>query len=103
MIQAHFSRVITSVETSDDNLEGMFKEYVNREFEERLDDTRLGMSVEDKKFINIMESSIILHDGHYVTELPFRDREKMMPNNSGQAVAYAERLKSSCISNTVNL
>lgn len=39
------------------------------------------ISVEDKRFMEIASSSALFKDGHYHLPLPFRDKDKVMPDN----------------------
>ena len=93
-VSVHFSKVrsYTSIQSNTENLEELFKEHMNRDFNERSDD-EIQPSVEDKQFLQIMEDSIIKVDGHYQTRLPIRDCTQSMPNNYTQARSYAEALK----------
>ena len=52
------------------------------------------MSVEDKQFLKIMSDSAQIKDGHYQLELPFKQKNIMMPNNRKLAEQRAESLKS---------
>ena len=45
------------------------------------------MSIEDKRAMTIMESSITLENGHYKLALPWRDVDRVLPNN--MALAHA--------------
>ena len=42
------------------------------------------ISIEDGKFLDIVEKSTSKKDYHYVEQLPFRDNRLVMPNNRGQ-------------------
>ena len=54
-----------------------------------------GLSVEDKRFLGIMESSIhYTDDGHLEMALPVRDRAKELPNNKCYAYRRLMSLKS---------
>lgn len=44
----------------------------NQEFNEKALEVEHGMSVEDKKFEEIMERSACMLKGHYCMDLPFR-------------------------------
>jgi len=57
------------------------------------DDEKLGLSVEDKQFLDIMDSE--LHrdsQGHWVAPLPFRIPRSPLPNNKSQAINRAMML-----------
>ena len=45
-----------------------------------------GMSQEDRKFIDFMDTHTVFHDGQYTVPLPFRDENISMPNNKSQAL-----------------
>ena len=51
------------------------------------------MSVEDKRFTSVMESSKELRNGHYYLPLPFKDSNVTMPNNYQQAQQRVMSLK----------
>jgi transposase InsO family protein len=94
-VAAHFCNVRnpTSIQRSDEHLEQLFTNYVNKDFDEKPgNETR--PSVEDKKFLKLMEETIEQEpDGHFKTALPFRDKNIHMPNNRPQAEAYANSLR----------
>ena len=75
------------------DLEQKFKAFCNFEFNERLSDPRRGPSLEDERFLTIMDTSTIKESEHYRMELPFKDRDKKVPNNYTQAMGYANHLK----------
>ncbi len=56
-----------------DNLEELLLKQYNHDFSETFFDDKEEMSVEERKFIEIMESSVQLKDGHYMMKLPFKD------------------------------
>ena len=62
------------------------------DFTEKLGDERR-QSVQDRRFMKIMESQVELKDGHYQAPLPFKNDKVVMPNNRPQAVKFAEKLK----------
>ncbi len=91
-ISVHFSRV-TSVQRSSDNLEQLFQSFVSRDFDERHGEEK-GISIEDKKFLKMMNHSIVRDkDGHFQMALPFRNEDVQMPNNQQRAKLYALGLK----------
>ena len=81
------------IQSSTANLEQQFRSYINMDFTERLCDQRVTMSVEDKRFMRMMEESVIKADGHYETVLPLRDRSVVMPDNRIQAEMFSHRLQ----------
>ena len=55
------------------------------------DDNRPGMSVEDRKFINIMNGSLARNEsGSWEAPLPVREKFKRFPNNREDAVKTPE-------------
>ncbi|GFR82296.1 Gag-pol fusion polyprotein [Elysia marginata] len=59
------------------------------------DDEKQGMSVEDKKFISLMEASFKKVDGHWSAPLPFKDSKSSPPSNFVQALRRAHLLQRS--------
>ena len=55
----------------------------NSEFVE--ENSEKNMSMNEKKFLAIMESSVKIERNHYVLPLPFKKKEVNMPNNRVQA------------------
>ena len=54
----------------------------NHDFNERAIDDCLEPSKEDKQFLHVVSESATLINGHYVLDLPLRDRNITMPNNN---------------------
>ena len=94
-VAVHFSRVrdLNGLQSSAQNLEKQFQKYIELDFSERRNYEGRELSVEDKKFMSIMEESTTQVNGHYQTKLPIRDRDVKMPNNKPQAEMYAARLR----------
>ena len=91
-VSVNFCRIDSlTVQTSTEQLEEQFQKYINMDFNERLDSASL--SVEDRKFLAIMEESTKKIDGYYQTKLPWRNQDDSMPNNHLQAIQYANSLK----------
>ena len=55
-------------------------------------------SLEDKKFLNIMEGAYV-KDYHYYLPLPLRNKEKLIPNNRQQSIQRAMWLKQRLLKN----
>ena len=55
-------------------------------------------SLEDKKFLNIMEGAY-MKDYHYYLPLPLRNKEKLIPNNRQQSIQRAMWLKQRLLKN----
>ena len=60
------------------------------DFHERKGDDKV--SVEDKRFINMMKDNIERRDGHFELPLPFK-KDLKLPNNRDQALKRLEQLK----------
>ena len=58
-----------------------------------------GMSMEDKKFINIMEEGVSRNNGHYELPLPFRNPEVRLPYNRMQVLGRLATLKRKLLAN----
>lgn len=62
-------------------LKGLLIKQYNQDFPENMYEEKNEMSVEDKGFMEIASSSAFLKDGHCHLPLPFRDKDKVMPDN----------------------
>ena len=82
----------TSVKT-DQDLESMIKQMYNSEYEENLNSTKKGASVEDREWPTKVEESIYSEEGHYVISLPLTEDKLNLPNNIGMAKGRLEGLK----------
>lgn len=51
------------------------------EFNDSLLDNERAMSLEDKRALNIMESTAVLKEGHYEIAMPWRHSPLCLPNN----------------------
>ena len=80
------------VTKANDNLENQLKKYMNMDFVENSNDNTRLPSVEDNKFMKLMEERTQLKNSHYVVPLPFRNETVKMPNNHQQAVMYSHQL-----------
>jgi hypothetical protein len=70
----------------------LLQQSINNDFpEQRINDKRES-SQEDKKFIKKMKSSIKLTEGHYEMNLPFRNDQVKVMNNSQMAITRWEGL-----------
>ena len=67
------------------SLEEVLTQQYNHDFSERQYEGESELSVEDRKFIDIVSKSVSLQDGHYYLPLPFRKKEVAMPNNRHMA------------------
>ncbi|XP_064642183.1 uncharacterized protein LOC135496665 [Lineus longissimus] len=87
----HFSFRTQITEVTPQAVMNMFDvEFVERSGSEE----GVGLSVEDRKFLQILGSQIRqLDDGHYELPLPFRDENVRLPNNRAQALKRLSSLK----------
>ena len=76
---------------ADVNLETLYRQSLDYDFPEKVAEDKREWSWEDRKFMNMMDESCILIDGHYQVDLPLRDTELKLPNNKEMA---ENRLKS---------
>lgn len=66
------------------------------------DDEKLGMSIEDVQFMQLMDSELVKDcDGNFTAPLPFRSPRQRLPNNRGQAFKRAKILHASLERNPV--
>ena len=64
------------------------------------DDNKVGLSVEDKHFLKLMESECKMDKtGHWSAPLPFKDLKPHLPNNRPQAWRRAQILHDSLLKN----
>ena len=80
------------VTKANDSLESQQKNYMNMDFVEKSSDNNQLPSVEDEKFMKLMEERTQLRDNHYVVPRPFRNETVDMPDNYQQAVMFAHQL-----------
>lgn len=83
----HFNQI--SVTTLNDLL---IRQY-NHDFPEKKYNDKEEQSVNDKQFLDIMESEVKFRDGHYYLHLPFKEAQCEMPNNRHLAEQRAMSLK----------
>ncbi|KAK7909879.1 hypothetical protein WMY93_014563 [Mugilogobius chulae] len=62
-------------------LEELLVSQYNQEFNERTLEEGPGMSIEDKKFMEIVEGSLCVQEEHYCMDLPFSKENICLPNN----------------------
>ncbi|XP_032416531.1 uncharacterized protein LOC116718567 isoform X6 [Xiphophorus hellerii] len=63
------------------HLETMLIEQYNHDFNEKTSQEQIEMSREDIKFMNIMNNSAQLKNGHYCVDLPFKSESSVLPIN----------------------
>ena len=78
---------------ADTALDQQFQRFCNTEFNDSLLDNERAMSLEDKRALNIMESTAILKEGHYEIAMPWRYSPLCLPNNRILAVHRLELLR----------
>ncbi|VDI74707.1 Hypothetical predicted protein [Mytilus galloprovincialis] len=67
------------------SLEDQIRNQFNYDFSEKTIDDVVAPSKEDRRFLELVSESIMLKDGHYVVNLPFKSKDNKMPNNRRQA------------------
>lgn len=88
---SHSCIVVNRISVADLN-DLLIKQY-HQDFPELAAEEKSEMSVEDKRFMSMMESSKELRNGHYYLPLPFKENDVMMPNNYQQAQQRVMSLK----------
>ncbi|KAK0149192.1 hypothetical protein N1851_010280 [Merluccius polli] len=76
-----------------ESLELLLKKQYEHDFNERDAEDKVEMSREEARFIEIMEQSVKLQDGHYSLKLPFKTKEVALPNNHCVALQRLTSLK----------
>ncbi|XP_071094674.1 uncharacterized protein [Haliotis cracherodii] len=74
-------------------LNSLVRKSINFDFPESSIDDKAEMSQEDKKFLDKVNESVSLQEGHYHISLPFKCSNVQMPNNSVQALKRLDSLK----------
>jgi len=74
-------------------LDELWEKQLKVDFPETLQDEQPGLSVEDKRFIELVSESTKLIDGHYSIGLPMKQSHSKMPNNKTVAEQRALSLK----------
>jgi len=78
-----------SVETS---LEAQVQQFWNLDHGHLVADTPHALSVEDNKAVKIWNDSIKLTDGHYIMDIPFRNKNPELPDNRVLAERHIQYL-----------
>ena len=86
---------------ADTALDQQFQRFCNMEFNDSLLDNERAMSLEDKRALNIMESTAVLKEGHYEIAMPWRYSPLCLPNNRTLAVHRLELLRRRLIKDPV--
>ena len=82
----------TSSKVEDTRLTRMLQEMYTSEFNEERSE-KIGLSVEDERFLATMEAGIRKNGKHYELPLPFRTKELILPNNRSQGLSRLSSLK----------
>lgn len=75
------------------NLEELLVKQYNQDFSERTSKETEELSREDVKFLDIMNHSAKMKDGHHCLDLPFKQENPNMPNNHCIAEQCIQSLK----------
>ena len=75
------------------NLNDLMIQQFNYDFPEKGYEEKAEMSIEDKRFMQIMSNSTTMKDGHYQIDLPFKQNDIAMPNNRHLAEQRVMSLK----------
>ena len=67
------------------------------------DDEKLGLSIEDRDFLKIMDQEMTEENGHWVAPLPFKLHRQKLPNNKIQALNRAKNLQFSLQKNPTKM
>jgi hypothetical protein len=82
-----------SLEVSTSQLCAINEEFGVTVFQQTKDDEKLGMSIEDKYFLKIMDDEFHKDpSGNWIAPLPFRTPRQSLPNNKTQAMKRAQIL-----------
>ncbi|KAK0150375.1 hypothetical protein N1851_008532 [Merluccius polli] len=88
---SHSCTVVNRISVA--NLNDLLIKQYHQDFPELAAEEKSEMSVEDKQFMSMMESSKEHRNGHYYLPLPFKEDNVMMPNNYQQAQQRITSLK----------
>ncbi|XP_074655762.1 uncharacterized protein LOC141909272 [Tubulanus polymorphus] len=95
----HEGDMVNKISSAVNRLEKMVQESINLDFPERCIDERQNWSIEDRKFMKIMEEGVTMEKGHYQLPLPWRNKNIQLPNNFEQARRQLGSLKSKLLKN----
>ena len=85
---------INRLQLIEGNLDHHMQWFFDLDFSERqVFSDKKALSVEDKRFLDMVEQATVLHDGHYEVCLPLRDPFSCLPNNCPLAVQRLKSLK----------
>ena len=89
--------------SSDANLDKWLEKQFNYDFPESQADEKFEMSMEDKKFMSIVDNTMRLEKGHYIMDLPFKDSDVHFPDNISVARKRLNGLKQRFIRDKLKL
>ena len=84
---------VNFVQSDNNALHGLMQKMYERDFVSKGDGLDLGASLEDKRALQIMESSVVKVDGHYEIALPWKSESAKLPNNRTVAERRLGHLK----------
>ncbi|CAG2252827.1 unnamed protein product [Mytilus edulis] len=87
------NRVHMQNEGCDETQLNLLMQSINLDFPERMNEDKRENSIDDKTFMQQVESSIHLENQHYCIALPFRDQHVVFPNNSVQGIKRLNGLR----------
>ncbi|CAG2219263.1 unnamed protein product [Mytilus edulis] len=87
------NRVHMQHEGCDETQLNLLMQSINLDFPERMTEDKRENSIDDKIFMQQVESSIHLENQHYCIALPFRDQDVVFPNNSVQGIKRLNGLR----------
>ena len=85
--QVNFIRLEDKGDTSRANmlLCSQLEKFWKTDFDDSISDSRVTMSIEDKRALELMDKSVRKVDGHYQLALPWKQRPPILPNNRNLA------------------
>ena len=83
----------TAVNDDRASIEELVRKMYNNEYEENLHSTKRGLSVEDREWLQMVESSMEKKNGHYTAALPVKKPEEKMADNLKMAKNRLEGLR----------
>ena len=87
-------RFVFEDQIKENGLKDAILHMLHQDFTERANPGDLErMSIDDKKFLELMDKEVTFVDGHYQLPLPFRNPDVEIPNNKIQAIKRARSLK----------
>ena len=93
MVSSHvFAPKSTVQDHKSDQITNMLNEMYLSDFNESASE-KFGMSVEDQRFLEMMDEGVTKKNGHYQLPLPFRNKNVHLPDNKRQALSRLRSLK----------